>query len=128
MNEMGAELNSLDEETQQLINNQITDNNKFKEVKEKAIKEIGEAGAKRKWTSLFNKAKALLAKAKNNASEKIKKDIKKIQNDLARFKSGTNSYLNNVYKQNKNDAAKLENDLSNFSTANQTVSPNKETP
>jgi hypothetical protein len=44
-------MNELSEETKKLMGNEITDIEKFKEQKEKAIKEIGELGAKSRWNS-----------------------------------------------------------------------------
>jgi len=117
----------LDEETKKLINNEITDINQFKTAKEKAIKEIGELGAKSKWTSLFDQAEQIIQKSKKNFTEKIKKDIKVIQEQLKSFKSGANSYLTSFYQKDKAKIDKLEKDLASSSSTNQTGSP-KETP
>jgi len=124
MDDMKVKESDLDEETKKLINGEFNnDMTKFKTFKEKAIKEIGEAGAKSKWTSLFNQAQALLQKAKKNVTEKIKNDIKTVQEQLKSFKSGTNTYLSRLYQSDKPKFDKLERDLSTYSS--QTGSPNK---
>ncbi|CAI2183866.1 2270_t:CDS:2 [Funneliformis geosporum] len=84
----------LDEETRKLIRGEITDVNKIKEIKDKAIKEIGSAD-----------------KAKNKITEQIKKDLKEVQSQLKNFKSGTNSYLASTFKKNKDEGEKLEKQL-----------------
>jgi len=122
----GVGIKDLSEETKKLMRNEITDIEKFKELKDKAIKEIGELGAKSRWNSFFIQANALLTKAKQNVTKQIKEDIKKIQEQMKGFKAGTNSYLNSIYQQNKSKAEALEKEFNNIST-NQTGEP-KETP
>jgi hypothetical protein len=130
INEYGISMNEVDEEVKKVIQGEITDVDKVKEIKERAIKEIGVKGAKSKWSSLMSKAKKLLEKAKKGVTEQVKKDLKKIKDQMKSLKSrssGDNSYLTDFYQKDKANIEKLERDLSSYSNENQTDSP-KEIP
>jgi len=131
INDNGVSVNELSSETRELIEGKITNVEAFKNLKDDAIKEIGEKGAKSKWSSLFNKAQALFEKAKQNITEKVKNDLQAIQKQLKGLKAksgGTNSYLTNVYKNEKSKFDKLEKDVNSYLSQSQTGSPGKETP
>jgi len=115
----------LSEEVRNLIEGKITDPEKVKTAKEKAVKEIGDLGAKGKWTSLFNQAQALLKKAKRAVTEKVKEDIKAIQDQMKSLKTNSNTYLTSYYQNKKADVEKLEKDLASSLSSNQTGSPKK---
>ncbi|CAG8690408.1 13645_t:CDS:2, partial [Ambispora leptoticha] len=78
----------------------------FQASKVKLIKKIGE-------------------QAKKKVTEKVKKDIKTLQEQFKSFKSGANAYLDSFYQKDKEKIDKLENDLVNSLSTNQTDSPKK---
>jgi len=125
VDDYGIDKKGLTELTQRLVNAEITDLGEFDAAKLKAIHEIGEVGAENKWTVFFGEARKLLEKAKKNVTEQVKSDIKKIQEQMKSFKSGTNSYLSNVYNKNKSEAEKLEKEFNSISNGKQTGSPDK---
>ncbi|CFW93463.1 Conserved protein of unknown function [endosymbiont DhMRE of Dentiscutata heterogama] len=118
----------LSEEVKKLINGEITNEDKVKTIKEQAIKEIGQKGAERKWTTLFNKAKSLLEEAKKSITEKLKKDLKIIQEQIKSLGSETNSYLASFYSSNKGQVERLEKSISTVLNQNQTGSELTGTP
>ncbi|CAG8767660.1 4167_t:CDS:2, partial [Ambispora leptoticha] len=73
----------------------------------------------------FQASKVKLIKKIGEVTEKVKKDIKTIQEQLKSFKSGVNAYLDSFYQKDKAKIDKLENDLINSLSTNQTDSPNK---
>ncbi|CAG8628527.1 10265_t:CDS:1 [Paraglomus brasilianum] len=131
MNDNEVELDKLSEKVRKYVEDmkkidaEIKEFNESSAFMEQAIQEIGEVGAENKWTSLFNQAQAALQKAKKNVTEKVKKDIKTIHQQLKSFKSGTNTYLSKFYQKEKSKVDKLENDLVTYSNTSQTGSPNK---
>ena len=131
MNDNEVELDKLSEKARKYVEDmkkidaEIKEFNESSAFMEQVIQEIGEVGAENKWTSLFNQAQAALQKAKKNVTEKVKKDIKTIQEQLKSFKSGTNAYLSSFYQKEKPRIDKLERDLSTYSNTSQTGSPNK---
>ncbi|KLL05352.1 MAG: hypothetical protein MRERV_2c104 [Mycoplasmataceae bacterium RV_VA103A] len=118
----------LSEEVKKLVNGEITNKDKVKTVKEQAIKEIGQKGAERKWTTLFNKAKSFLEEAKKSITEKLKKDLKIIQEQIKSLSSENNSYLASFYSSNKGQVETLEKSISTVLNQNQTGSEPKAVP
>jgi len=100
MNSWGIGMSDLGDsedakEFKAIIRGEITDVEKIKKVKDAALKEIGETGTKKAWASLISQTSALFAKAKNlgnKVTEQIKEDMKTVQAQLKKFKSGDNSY------------------------------------
>ncbi|CAG8610564.1 1094_t:CDS:2, partial [Paraglomus occultum] len=82
MKDLNVKKEDLDEDTKKLIEGKITDAHQVKVIKNQAVKKIGELGAKNKLTSLFSQAQALIKKAQKNVTEKIKQDIKTVQEQL----------------------------------------------
>lgn len=129
MTDAEVELDKLSEKAKRVVeetNNIIAEAREFEEfeaAKEEAIKEIGELGAKNKLTSLLSWGQTTIKAAQKNVTEKLKKDIKKIQEQIKSFKSGTNSYLSSLYQQEKSKIDRLDSDLSTYSS--QTGSPKK---
>ncbi|CAG8644115.1 7776_t:CDS:2, partial [Scutellospora calospora] len=72
---------------------------------------------------LLSGTQAILQKSRKNITERVKKDIKIIQEQIKSFKSGANSYLTSFYQNDKSKIEKLEKDLENISTSNTTQSP-----
>src|SRR3954447_2204148 len=74
MKEYNISPDNLSEETKQLISGEIIQVSEIKEIKERALKEIAEVGSRNKWSSFVKKANDLLAKARKNFTEQVKKD------------------------------------------------------
>ncbi|CAG8759938.1 6496_t:CDS:2, partial [Racocetra persica] len=106
-----VEDNKLKSGLEQLINGEITDKDKFKIVKEQAVQEIGQK-----------------EEAKKSITEKLRKDIKLIKDQIKSFKSGANSYLTSFCNKEKERVEKLENSINTVLNQNQTGSEPKAVP
>ncbi|CAG8551669.1 3335_t:CDS:2 [Cetraspora pellucida] len=109
--EIEEDVEELSTEVKQLINGEITNKDKFKIVKEQAVQEIGQK-----------------EEAKKSITEKLRKDIKLIKDQIKSFKSGANSYLTSFCNKEKERVEKLENSINTALNQNQTGSEPKAVP
>ncbi|CAG8690172.1 23076_t:CDS:2 [Racocetra persica] len=101
---------------ERLKDNNISDDELSAEVKKLINNEITDE----------EQAKSFLEEAKKNITEKLKKDLKIIQEQIKSLSSENNSYLASFYSSNKGQVETLEKSISAVLNQNQTGSEPKE--